>query len=115
VQQQYGGKIQQQGQKQQGQQQAGGQQRQQQAQGQRQQQGQGQAQQPGGKGSKPAFESSFDLVEYDAEIPDSGEAGDVPILLADPFPNFVDGDAIAAKKENVPAQPNFLYDPPKRG
>ena len=96
---------------------------------QKQQQGQGSRQQPGrqqqqaGKGSqaKPAFENTFDIVQYDADIPDSGETGgDVPILLADPFPNFTDADSVAPKKEGpkkatTPEQPNFLYDPPKRG
>jgi hypothetical protein len=40
--------------------------------------------------------------------------------LADPFPNFVDADSVKRPDVNrgkvgTPEQPNFLYDPPKRG
>ena len=41
---------------------------------------------------RPTFEPTFDIVQYDAEIPDGeddlGFGDGVPILLADPFAGF---------------------------
>ena len=82
-------------------------------------------------GSRPAtnFEQKFDIVQYDATIPDSMESDKgVPVLLADPFTDFQDSESTQIKKGNAVKpkgrpkapnqgleQPNFLYDPPKRG
>ena len=87
-----------------------------------------QQQQPGrgtqsGKpsGGSRKTETIVDIVQYDATIPESGEAGgDVPILLADPFPNYDEVDSVKKTDKvkidlKLPEQPNFLYDPPKRG
>jgi hypothetical protein len=84
---------------------------------------------PGASRPKANFEQKFDIVQYDATIPDSMESDKgVPILLADPFSDFQDTDSTQIKKggavkpkgrPNAPnqpiEQPNYLYDPPKRG
>ncbi len=78
------------------------------------------------EGSSESFDPRFDLVQYDATIPDSSESEqEVPVLLADPFSNSQDVDSDEERKEESEKssdrpstsfeQPNFLYDLPKRG
>ena len=84
------------------------------------------------KGSK--FEPTFDIVQYDATIPDEhddlGIGDGVPILLADPFSGFrtidtddTNTDVKTNRRTGPSSRPNFktppkelqLYNVPKRG
>jgi hypothetical protein len=82
----------------------------------------------------PSFEPQFDLVQYDATLPDEDDdlgLGDgVPILLADPFSGFraIDTDPTGSRQKanrrtSPSSRPNFrtppkelqLYSVPKLG